>query len=190
MLFRSLILVYKFKCIISIDTNLAPHDSLINQLQNMPRVNDRREAIHICQCTSVGARLQFQSWLMAIPSLFHEHGGKVSQSTLEIKRAIEKCITGDHFPCGYHTCGRMSGIQQIRDRVTVYAEIVRKKENLVLQVGVKEGFQFGHVVPARMSPTKHILCSYNKFRTDVIDNVIRHGRWNYDPIAEIGRAHV
>ena len=160
-----------------------PHDSHIHLLQSMPRVSEKRETVHTCQCTSLGARLQFKSWLAAIPSLIYHHGGKISQSTMEIQRATEKCITGDHFPCGQYLCGRMSGIQQVKDRVTVYAEIARRKENLVLLVGVREGFQFGHVTPTRMSPMEHVLCLYNRFRSDVLENVILNGKWSYDPIA-------
>ena len=97
----------------------------------------------------MGARLQFRLWLETISPLIHHHGGRVSQATLEVQKAIDKCVPGDYFPCGQHLCGRMSDIQQIEDRVTVYAEIVRRKENLVLLVGVRENFIFGHLTPVR-----------------------------------------
>ena len=99
-------------------------------------MSDKQDTLHTCRCTSLGARIQFRLWLATIPSLVHHHGGRVSQSTSEIQKAIDKCITGDHFPCGQHPCGRMAEIQQVNDRVTVYAEVVRRKENLVLLVGV------------------------------------------------------
>ena len=143
----------------------------------------REKAFHTCHCTSHGARIQFKNWLASIPSSFRSHGGRIANLTQEYNRAIRHCIAGTQFPCGYQSCSRMANIIQKREKVTVYAELAKRKECLVLLVGVKESFLFGHVVPAKMHPTEYVICPYNSMRPEVMDNVIRDGKWTHELVA-------
>ena len=149
----------------------------------MSREGSRKYTPHTCHCTSIGARTQLKAWLASIPSSFHSYGGRVASLTQDYNRATSKCVTDKQLPCGLQDCARMSGILQSQEKITVYAELAKRKENLVLLVGVKEPFLFGYVVPSKMHPMEYIICPYNRLRPDIMDNVIQNGKWTHDLVS-------
>ena len=111
----------------------------------------------MCQCTSMEALIQFRAWLKSLPLPFNNHGGKFAGISQDYHKGISNCIVGKQFACGYHDCGRNKDIMQPHEKIIMFAELIRKKDNLILQVGVKEPFMFGHVTLAKLLPQPHHL---------------------------------
>ena len=140
-------------------------------------------AVHTCHCTSHGLRILLKNWLTEVPSFFRSRGGKFSTLTQEYNQAIRPCIMENQFPCGRYSCSRLACIMQKRETVRLYAEFAKRKEYLVLLVGVKDDFMFGYMTSAKMQPIEYVICPYASACPEIMQKLIKEGKCRPEPVS-------
>ena len=137
-------------------------------------------------CTARVAILQLRKWLMDLPALITSQNARFATVSRGYHSLMENFPQDSFLFCGWRPGLRNMDIFQNKETLSLYAKLSRgtkDKMKVVLQVGILEEFMVGHVTPATLIPVEHPFCSYDAYRSEVMDNILRRSYWQQPHLA-------
>ena len=156
----------------------------MNILQTMSSHHDY--VSYKAMCTARVAILQFRKWLKDLPGLITAQNGRFATVSKSYNALLEKLQQDQYLYCGWRPCPRTSDIYQTKDTLSLYAQLGKSSKNqmnIVLKVGIREEFMVGHIQSASLFPAEYPFCSYDVFRAEVMDNILRRSLWQQPHLA-------